>query len=216
MLRSVQTGKVQTHDTPEAPPWDHGRWTTGFVKDNVAGLIRLSTLGLEGDQHHFVDHGGPDKALLAYSSHHYPSWEAELGLSNMPHGGFGENLTIDGLTETSVCIGDTCALGLVRVQVTQPREPCSNLVRRWNRRDMAKLVQNTRRTGWYLRVLNEGYVESGLPVVLLDRPYPQWTIARAIDVMSNRNRDRSSARRLGACLALSSGWRERLQSPHIL
>jgi MOSC domain-containing protein YiiM len=212
ILRSIQTGNVRTYDAPEAGPAADGNWTTGFFKEAVTGLIRLSTLGLDGDQHHFYKHGGPDKALLAYSAQHYPRWEAELGLSSMPYGGFGENFTIDGLAETSVCIGDRYAVGLVEVEVTQPRQPCSNLVRRWNRRDMAKLVQNTRRPGWYLRVLKEGYVESGLPVVLLDRPYPQWTIGRAIDIMSARSRDREAALQLGACPALSSGWREQLQS----
>jgi MOSC domain-containing protein YiiM len=76
---------------------------------------------------------------------------------------------------------------------------------RWNRRDLGKLVRNTRRTGSYLRVLGAGYVESGVPLVLFDRPYPQRTVARAIDIMSNRGRDHGSALQLGACPALSTG-----------
>jgi MOSC domain-containing protein YiiM len=212
-LCSVQIGPVRTYDAPKSRARGHRPWTTGIYKHTVTDPIWLSTLGLAGDQHHFHDHGGPDKALLAYAAEHYPAWEAELGLAHMPAGGFGENFTIAGLTEATVCVGDTYAVGPVRVQVTQPRQPCTTLARRWDRRDLVKLVQKSRRTGWYLRVLTEGYVESDMPVVLLERPYPDWTVARATEVMGNRGRDRASALELSTCPLLSTRWRESLQLP---
>ena len=80
-------------------------------------------------------------------------------------GGFGENLTILNLTEADVCIGDIWQIGdVVRVQVSQPRQPCWKLARRWKIKTLALQVQQTGRSGWYYRVLTKGAVESGMSV----------------------------------------------------
>lgn len=120
--------------------------------------------------------GGPEKAVLAYAADHYPLWRSELEPLELPYGTFGENFTIAGLTEETVCIGDIYIIGGAIVQISQPRQPCWKLARRWQVKDLVIRVPANGRTGWYFRVLKEGYIEQGVPVILLDRPYPQWPI----------------------------------------
>src|SRR5690606_6199783 len=110
-----------------------------------------------------------------------------------------------------VCIGDTYEVGGAVVQVSQPRQPCWKLARRWRIRDLAARVQETGRTGWYLRVLREGEVTAGDSLRLIDRPYAEWTIARANEIMHERRDDRDAAGALAACPLLSASWRETLR-----
>ena len=114
-------------------------------------------MGIAGDQQaDRENHGGLDKAVLAYSADHYAFWRVHLNLPDMPHGGFGENLTIAGLDESSVCIGDRWQAGNVVFEVSQPRQPCWKMGRRWNIADLPKQVIQNGKSGWYLRVLVEG------------------------------------------------------------
>src|SRR5262249_2979764 len=94
-------------------------WTTGYFKEPVAGPVQLTWTGLAGDgQADLVNHGGPDMAVLVYAAAHYPAWREELKQPQMPYGGFGENFTVTGLTEADVYIGDVCAVGAAKVQVS--------------------------------------------------------------------------------------------------
>ena len=175
-ILSIQIGKprqqvaTDPHDKP---------WTTGFFKQPVGGPVWVGRLNIEGDgQADLENHGGPDKAVLAYSADHFADWIAELGQqvpdakSDSLCGSFGENLSIAGLTETDVCIGDIWQAGDVRFQISQPRQPCWKLGRRWRRADLPKRVVQSGRTGWYLRVLDEGTLSPGDELTLLERPQP--------------------------------------------
>jgi len=186
-------------------------WTTGFFKTPIAGKIWLGSTNLQGDgQADLKNHGGVEKAVLAYSAEHYPTWRGSLELPDLPYGAFGENLTIADQTEFSVCIGDIYQLGEAQIQVSQPRQPCWKLSRRWRIRDLAIQVQQNGRTGWYFRVLKEGNIEPNLPLILNERPYPQWTIALANQIMHQDKKDQESAAELAACPALSSNWQQTL------
>ena len=145
-----------------------------------------------------------------YAASHYPKWRTELSLPDLPYGAFAENFTMSLLDETSVCLGDVYALGAARVQVSQPRQPCSNITRRWKLRGLTEKVEATGRTGWYMRVLEEAEVVAGEPVVLLDRPSPEWSVARATRAMQQRARDAAEVRALLAVAALSDAWRQTL------
>jgi MOSC domain-containing protein YiiM len=192
-----------------ADPMDRP-WTTGFLKHPVDGPLWLGVTNLAGDgQADRRHHGGPDKAVCVYPAAHYPFWRAALGLP-LPFGAFGENVALAAMDERGVSIGDVFAVGGARVQVTQPRQPCWKLARRWRVRDLAARVQETGFTGWYFRVLEEGEVRAGLPLVRLDRPYAAWTVARANEVMHRRRDDRDAAAALAACPALSESWRHTL------
>ena len=175
VLVSVQVGRSRMLTSPAFAK--RPRWRSAFFKSPVLGPVRVLREGLEGDQQGDRRvHGGPEQALLAYSADHYPYWRAELGGEEMSGGGFGENLTVAGQDEGSVCIGDVFAVGSAVVQVSHPRGPCYKIGYRWARPDLLKLVEASGRHGWYLRVLQEGIVEAGVPVELVERPYPGWTV----------------------------------------
>ncbi|WP_035984610.1 MOSC domain-containing protein [Leptolyngbya sp. KIOST-1] len=210
-LVSLQVSLPQTLGTDPAPDPMDRRWTTGFFKQPVAGEVWLSATNLAGDgQADLKNHGGVDKAVLAYSADHYPYWRSHLQRPELPHGGFGENFTVAGQTEAEVCIGDTYAVGSARVQVSQPRQPCWKLSRRWRTEDLALQVKANGRSGWYFRVLQEGTVQPGLTLTLCDRPYPQWTVARANRLMHHELSDRAAAAELAHCPLLSTNWRDKL------
>jgi len=188
-------------------------WTTAFFKQPVAGPVWVSRTNIAGDrQADAINHGGPDKAVLAYSADHYPFWRAHLNLPEIPHGGFGENLTIAGLDETSVCIGDTWRAGPVVFQVSQPRQPCWKMSRRWHIADLAKQVIQNGKSGWYLRVLAEGELSADVPLELMERPHPAWTVSQASAIFYHRRDNSSAAAELAALPELSTAWREALQS----
>jgi len=205
-LLSVQVGRIQTHTTS-----DGTSWTSAYHKTSVDQPIWVGALGLQGDeQHHKKVHGGPFRAVLSYSAEHYPRWQEELGLS-LPRGAFGENFTIEGLDEDSVCLGDIYQVGeQVRLEVAQPRRPCNQINQRWERDDLQALVGKTLRTGWYARVLQEGYVQADTPLSLLARPYPQCSIRAAHMAYDGRKHQPERAHHLAQCEALETEWRERL------
>ena len=207
-LASVQVGQPRSHGRPDAVDPMEREWITAFFKEPVAGPRWLSRTLLEGDdQADKPAHGGPEMAALAYAASHYPRWREELNLPAMGPGGFGENFTIDGLDEGRVCVGDTFAIGGARVQVSQPRGPCVSISMRWKRPDLLKRVTETGRTGWYLRVLEEGHVEAGDEVRLLERPLPEWTVARVFRLKLEPERDPAAVRWLATCERLSPEWR---------
>ena len=154
-----------------------------------------------------MNHGGPDKAVCCYASEHYPEWSELLGLP-MSHGAFGENFTTQGLTEERVCIGDVFTVGAnVVVQVSQPRQPCGNISRRWERPDLPRRMEATGRNGCYLRALAEGEVGAGDALTLIDRPHPRWTLLRANSVMYDHAAEISDIEELRGLGALSAEWK---------
>jgi len=161
----------------------------------------VSFLGCEGDEHAYKDHGGPDRALMQYGSPNYALWQSEI--PENAHlfiiGGFGENLVSEIATEENVCVGDILKIGKeVLVQVSEPREPCFKLGYRFEVQDMALRCQNLYRTGWYLRVFQEGYLQAGDEIVLVERKYPKWTIKNVLHYMYQDTQDRKVIEELSA------------------
>jgi MOSC domain-containing protein YiiM len=177
-------------------------------------------MNIEGDgQADLEHHGGPDKAVLAYAADHYAAWELEFArdgvkLEGFGPGGFGENLTVDGVTEHDVCIGDIWCAGDVSFQVSQPRQPCWKLGRRWRLPDLPQRVIRTGRSGWYHRVLHEGMVQVGMEVVLERRPNPAWTVARVASLRYGKHIDPIEATTLAHLEELSGTWRADFANRH--
>ena len=210
-LISVQIGMPQTLGQSGAPDPMDQPWTTGFFKLPVTKPIWLGTTNLNGDaQADLKNHGGAEKAVNVYPVEHYPYWQQVLGAAEFPGGSFGENFTTEGLLETEVCLGDMFEVGSALVQVSQPRQPCWKLARRWHRRDLALLVQESGRTGWYFRVIREGTIQAGSCLRLMERPCPEWTVASANEVMHRWTDDSQAAQSLALCPALAVRWRETL------
>ncbi len=203
-LLSIQVGLPRKMES--AKPW-----TSGFLKESVAGPVWLGAANLAGDgQADQEHHGGPHKAVCVYSNQHYPYWRQQLGIPNLTGGDFGENFTIDGLSECDVCIGDIWSVGEAVVQISQPRQPCWKLARRWDVKDLALQVQQTGYTGWYFRVLTAGLVHSGLSLELQQRYWPQWTVAAANHVMHHDQHNLIRAEELACVTALSPSWQTTL------
>lgn len=211
-LRSIQLGTPTDYGSEGADNPHDQPWTTGFFKTPVEGRIFANATNLLGDgQADLMHHGGADKAVLAYSADHYPKWRAELNLPEMPFGAFGENLTIAGLSEESVCIGDVFEIGTAVFEVSQPRQPCWKLARRWRMHELTSAVVRNGRSGWYLRVLQPGWIEAGMPVALLKRLNPAWPITRAHEIMHHRKNDLTVTLELAAVPKLADSWVQELR-----
>ncbi len=212
ILVSISVSRVRSLGTAGAADAMDRPWTTGFFKEPVVGPVAFSALGAAGDeQADRVNHGGPDKAILAYSAEHYPAWRSELDLPELPFGAFGENLTVAGLSEADVCIGDRWRAGAVLFEVSQPRQPCWKLARRWRVKSLPASVVQTGRTGWYLRVLTDGELRADAELELIDRPNPAWTIRRANEIMYFLKSDAEESLALAAVPGLSASWRDGLR-----
>lgn len=148
-------------------------WVSAICKEPVSGPIWLGDEGLVGDgQANRKYHGGPERALLVYAASHYPKWRAELDRPELAYGAFGENLTVSGFDESTVRIGQRFSVGEVIFQVASAREPCVSLARRFAIPDLVARVFRTQRSGWYCRVLRQGYLEAGQALHLLPEAGP--------------------------------------------
>jgi MOSC domain-containing protein YiiM len=206
---ALSIGRARTLDGDGTSGFAGTPWTTGIFKAPVHALVLLSPQGFDGDEQvDLVNHGGHDKAACAYSADHYPSWRDELKIEGFDYGAFGENLTVTGIDEGSVCIGDTWAIGDAVVQVSQPRQPCWKLGRKWGLPHLPDQVVKAGRTGWYFRVTWPGPVGPGSELTLLERPHPAWTIAAANNVMHQRQGDVAA---LAAVPELAASWRHTLE-----
>ncbi|MCX7569340.1 MOSC domain-containing protein [Tumebacillus sp. DT12] len=164
------------------------RIKTGIFKQPVDGPVYLAKTNLEGDgQADLIHHGGENKAVMVYSYDHYPYWAEQIG-REMPISAFGENLTVRGMLEHEVCIGDVYRLGEAVVQVCQPRVPCFKVEVRLGDPTVLPKVARTGYTGFYLRVLEEGMIgedrrferleraEEGVSVAMINRSlYHEYT-----------------------------------------
>lgn len=208
----VFTGKVKKlGDANAKDPMDR-EWESGIFKQPTEEQVWLSKTGLDGDEQAVKKHhGGPEKALFAYPIKHYKLWKEELNI-DIDMGAMGENLAVLEMDEFSVCIGDTYQLGDAVIQVSQPRQPCWKPARRFKIKDFALRIQNTGRTGWYFRVLEEGQIISRIDMELIDRPYPQWSIAACNEVMHVYKDDLKLADELASCELLAPNWKRTLQN----
>ncbi len=143
---------------------------TGIFKHAVEGPVHVGRANLDGDAQADPDnHGGMDKAVYAFSLEQYAYWQAALARPPMPHGQFGENLTIAGLDESDACVGDALRIGDTRLVITQPRIPCFKLGLRMQLPDMPRRFTAHAWTGCYLRVEREGTITAGDRVAYASR-----------------------------------------------
>jgi MOSC domain-containing protein YiiM len=199
----VQTGKVAPLGLSGVP--------SGFVKRTVQGAVKVGELGIEGDEQADLSvHGGPEKAIYFYPSEHYVRWGGEYPehTVELHPGTFGENLTTAGLREETVAIGDVYCIGTALFQVTQPRQPCFKLGIRFKDNRLGRTMIRTGHTGWYARVISPGEVQAGDAVYLVEKPNPEWTIARFTQVMVRGEASIEDLIELAGLPGLPQAWRE--------
>ncbi|MED1408490.1 MULTISPECIES: MOSC domain-containing protein [Bacillus] len=181
---------------------------TGINKKQVKEPVFLSFLKFNGDgQADLVHHGGVDKAVCVYSGDHYPYWEKELN-QELVYGAFGENITARGMREEDVCIGDTFQFGEATVQITQPRQPCFKLAKKYNIPKLPLYFQDTGYTGFYFRVLKEGWI-SPIDTLKLLNPDPKGvSVSFANRIMHKEKQNFEELKRILEVNALSASWRK--------
>ena len=191
-------------------PLERSGILSAIAKSACAGPVAVSHAGCAGDmQGNTVIHGGPDKALLHYAEHHYDAWRAEFpdSADRFVAGGFGENLVSLGPDETTLCIGDVVAVGTAVLQVAQPRQPCFKLNHRFAQPTMSRRTQQTRRTGWYYRMLTEGTIAPGDAMRVTDRPHPGWALWRIQHHLYTPTLDQDATAELAGLDALAIAMR---------
>jgi len=181
---------------------------TGIWKDPVQGRRRVKRLNVEGDgQADLGGHGGEQRAVFVYQIESYRYWEERLGRRDFTHGQFGENFTIEGLPDDEVCIGDRYRIGTALFEVTQPRVTCYRVGIRTDEPQMPALLTSSGLPGFYLRVLEEGEVGAGDPILLITRGPERMTVAEVNALLYSSHHPRDRLERALRIPALSPGWR---------
>ncbi|OWY25389.1 MOSC domain-containing protein [Sphingobacteriales bacterium UPWRP_1] len=182
----VNTGKTRQ------VVWEGKTVNTGIFKEPAAGVQKITFSGFAGDeQADLHNHGGADKAVYAYELAYYEHWKLLLQRSDWPGGLFGENLTTTGLPDHEVMLGDVYRTGSAILQAVQPRIPCFKLNLRFNLPNMADLFYQQQRHGTYFRVLQEGFVEAGAAITLLERPQNSVSISRVAQCFVTKGQDKA-------------------------
>ena len=182
--------------------------TTGIFKKPVNGRVILRKLNLDGDgQADLVGHGGEFKAAYVYTFENYEYWESELGRSDFTYGQFGENLTVEGMPDGAVHVGDVFRVGGALVEVTQPRVPCFKLGIRMGIEGFEHVLLSSNRTGFYLRVLEEGEVGTGDHFERVKHDRHGMTVAEVNNLLYFDLGNLAGARKALRVKALSPGWR---------
>jgi MOSC domain-containing protein YiiM len=194
---------------PKEVDFEGQKVTTGIFKKSIDGRIMLRALNLDGDkQADLTVHGGPDKAAYAYPIEHYEFWRKVYPDMEMPNGMFGENFTIEGLMESEVSLGDSFEIGSSKVIATQPRMPCYKLGVRFGRMDILKKFLASGRSGIYFKVLEEGEVGAGDPIIQIKKDTNRVGITDIVRLYSSDREDIEMMRRAVKVEALPEGWRD--------
>jgi MOSC domain-containing protein YiiM len=200
---SVQIG------SPRTVTW-HGKTVeTGIWKEPVAGRVAVARHNLAGDRQADLSvHGGPDKAVYAYPAEHYPWWRERLPGVELGWGAFGENLTVAGLHEDHVFIGDRFRIGTAEFSVTQPRMPCFKLGIKFDRPEIVKEFLRSGRSGFYFAIVREGELGAGDAIELVQRADASLTVTDVVRLYVSDAPDRNLLRRASELSGLPAGWRE--------
>jgi len=181
---SIHTGRPRSEQRPS------GELLTAGIKTEVpSALLRFA--GFEGDDvAHHEFHGGPDRTACVYPAAHYAWWKDARGF-DLPLGGFSENLTIEGLDEAGICIGDRVRIGAALAQVSLPRDPCRTLDRIHGLPDLHRIAQAEGRCGFHMRTLEEGLVRLGDSFTVVERDERAISVAAVLDLYHGRSSDRA-------------------------
>lgn len=210
-LLSVQLGKVKGYGDKESRDFLGKYWESGSFKEATSLRVWAGKLGLNGDEvADKVHHGGEEKAIFANSYENYKEWSEFLG-KEMPFGALAENLTISGLHESNVCLGDIYKIGDATLQVSQPRKPCWKIAKRWNNQKFTHEIYTTGLTGWYYRVIEEGFLGAGDEVVLLSREAEQVSILDANMAFANPIMHRDILEKILSIPSLAPSYRASIE-----
>lgn len=198
---------------PTTFTWKNKTVTTGIYKTPINQPVFLGKESIKGDE--VSDrkvHGGEFKACYLFSKNHYEYWKNLYPDLNWDYGMFGENLTVEGLDETKINIGDIYKIGDALVQITQPREPCFKFGVKFGSQHVLKQFIDHGFPGTYIRVLEEGYVKTGDTFELVERANISLTISQFFNLLFSKNKNQEHLKRAINNTALPLRKREKLKS----
>src|SRR5271163_2052127 len=174
----------------------------------IQGQRAVRRLNIDGDgQGDLAGHGGEHRAVFVYQIDSYRYWQNQLGRNDFTYGQFGENFTVEGLSDAEVCIGDRYRIGGALFEVTQPRVTCYRIGIRMNEPQMAALLVSRGRPGFYFRVLEEGEVEAGDEIVRVVQGPERMTVSEVNALLYKPGHPADRVERALRIPALSPGWR---------
>src|SRR6266700_3882218 len=193
---------------PRDIAWRGETVRTAIWKEPVQGRRMVRRLNIDGDgQGDLAGHGGEYRAVFVYQMESYHYWERQLGRNDFVFGQFGENFTVDGLSDKEVCVGDQYRIGSALFEVTQPRVTCYRVGIRMNEPQMAALLVSHRKPGFYFRVLQEGEVEAGDEIIKVADGPERMTVAEIDGMLYLSGHSREQLERALRIPALSPGWK---------
>jgi len=206
-ILSVNTGQ------PQQLQWKEKTIVTSIFKKPISGNVKIGETGLEGDQQSDLSvHGGEFKAVYAYPSEHYSFWEPQFPDLEFDCGMFGENLTIVGLLEDQIRLGDVLKVGTAELRVTQPRFPCIKIGLKFNDVLMVKKFLESRRSGFYFSVLQKGEVLEGDEILILDSNQSSTTIREFVDIYADKNPTQNRIEAMLRDVNLIDDWKDFFQN----
>lgn len=194
---------------PKEVSYNGERIKTGIFKEPVPGRTMMRRLNIDGDgQGDLSVHGGIHKAVYVYPVEHYDYWKRELGREDLTYGKFGENLTVEGLLEEAVHIGDVFQIGEASIEVSQPRVPCFKLGIKMGNPRIVKPFLESKRVGFYVRVLEEGEVGAGDTIERTKVGEGQMTVKEIVHLRHFDNANATAAEKAASLPALTPSWRD--------
>jgi ferredoxin-NADP reductase/MOSC domain-containing protein YiiM len=198
---------------PREIQWKGKTVRTAVWKDAVWGRRKVGRLNIDGDgQGDLQGHGGEHRAVLVYQIDSYRYWEKQLGRKDFVYGQFGENFTVEGLSDDEVCIGDRYRIGGALFEVTQPRVTCYRVGIRMDEPRMAALLVEHHRPGFYFRVLEAGEVGAGDEIVKVSNGPERMSVAESDALLYLPGHSRPQLERALRIPALPAGWRSSFQA----
>jgi ferredoxin-NADP reductase/MOSC domain-containing protein YiiM len=182
--------------------------STGIFKEPVKGRIKVKTLNLEGDgQADLIGHGGIFRAIYVYSYDNYAYWEKELNRDDFNYGEFGENFTVEGMSDDEIHVGDRFKIGSALFEVTQPRVPCYKLAIKMGEEGFYNQILSSGRLGFYFRVIEEGEVGAGDIIEKVSEDPVEMTINEVNSLLYFNKDDFNRIEEAIKIKALSPGWK---------
>jgi len=207
-IKSLQIGKIQQLGDKNSNEFLTRYWESGSFKEAVIdGIVTFE--GIVGDSvSDGENHGGEEKAVFANSYENYPKWCKFLGVDELPFGALAENLTISGLDETTVFLGDIHQIAGITLQVCQPRKPCWKISRRWQNKNFTNEIYTSGRTGWYYQVLKSGKITKNATIIVSHNDGIKISIIEANQAFREPKKYKSTLLKILEISSLSKKYKE--------
>jgi len=206
---SLQVGHAKTYGDAQSKDFLEKEWQSASFKEVSHTPLFAHFTGFSGDEvADTVHHGGVDKAIFANSYENYAHWATFLEQKSLPFGALAENLTITGLHEQSVMLGEVHQIGTAILQVSQPRKPCWKISRRWNHKAFTNEIFTSGLTGWYYKVLQEGLIGSDDEIKVIQQKTPQISILKANEAFREPEKYQSILETILDIPSLASSYQE--------